>query len=91
MVRGLNKEIGPVWAQTLRKPKSLHEQMALLRDIGHSLENFEVLNKKANDPKLKTQMGTKIRVMTIIEEEVKEEQSVVEDKLVPIPKISKSS
>ena len=30
MVRGLNKEIGPAWAQTPQKPRSLHEQMALL-------------------------------------------------------------
>ena len=45
MVRGLNKGIGLVWAQTPQKPRSLYEQMALLRDIGHSLENFRVLNK----------------------------------------------
>ena len=35
MVRGLNKEIGLAWAQTPQKPRSLHEQMALLRDLGH--------------------------------------------------------
>ena len=57
MVRGLNKEIGLAWAQTPQKPRSLHEQMALLRDIGHSLENFRVLNKQTNDPKPKNQNG----------------------------------
>jgi len=45
LVRGLNKEMGLAWAQTTPKPKSLHEQMSLLRDIGHSLENFRALNK----------------------------------------------
>ena len=55
IVRGLNKEIGLAWAQTLQKPRSLHGQMALLRDIGHSLENFRVLNKQSNDPKPKNQ------------------------------------
>ena len=51
MVRRLNKEIELAWAQTLQKPKALHEQIALLRDIGHSLENFQVLTKQTNDPK----------------------------------------
>ena len=55
MVCGLNKEIGLAWAQSLQKPRSLHEQMALLRDIRHSLENFQVLNKKTNHPKPKNQ------------------------------------
>ena len=31
--------------------------MALLRDIGHSLEYFRVLNKQTNDPKPKNQNG----------------------------------
>ena len=57
MVRGLNKGIGLAWAQTPQKPRSLHEQMGLLRDIGHSLENFRVLNKRTNDPKPKNQNG----------------------------------
>ena len=57
MVRRLNKEIGLVWAQTPQKPRSLHEQMALLMDIGHSLKNFQVLNKQTNDPKPKNQNG----------------------------------
>ena len=55
MVCGLNKETGLAWAQTPQKPKSVHEQMALLRDTGHSLENFGVLNKQTNDPKPKNQ------------------------------------
>ena len=36
---------------------SLHEQMALLRDIGHNLKNFKVLNKTNHDHKPKTQNG----------------------------------
>ena len=55
IVRGLNKEIGLAWAQTPQKPRSLHEQMTLLRHIGHSLENFQVMNKQTNDPKPKNQ------------------------------------
>ena len=31
--------------------------MALLRDIGHTLENFRALNKQTNDPKPKNQNG----------------------------------
>ena len=46
---GLNREVGLAWAQALQKPRSLHEQMALIRDIGHSLENFKTLNKMNND------------------------------------------
>ena len=57
MVRGLNKEIELLWAQTPQKPRSLHKQMALHRDIGHRLENFPVLNKQTNDPKYKKQNG----------------------------------
>ena len=40
LIRGLNKEVGLVWAQIAWKPHSLHEQMALIRDIGHNLENY---------------------------------------------------
>ena len=47
--RGLDKEVGLAWAQTPQKPRSLHEQMALIRDIGHSLENFKTLNKMNHD------------------------------------------
>ena len=50
LIWGLNKEVGLAWAQTPQKPRSLHEQMALLRDIGHNLENFKVLNKTNHDP-----------------------------------------
>ena len=55
LVRGLHKEIGLAWAQTLQQPRSLYEQMALLRDIGHSFEKVWVLNKQTNDPKRKNQ------------------------------------
>ena len=47
--RGLNREVGLAWSQTPQKPRSLHEQMALIRDIGHSLENFKTLNKMNQD------------------------------------------
>ena len=35
--------------------------MALLRDIRHSLENFQVLKKQTNDPKPKNQNGYQIK------------------------------
>ena len=38
LIRGLNKEVGLAWAQTPQKPRSHHEQMALLRDIGNNLK-----------------------------------------------------
>ena len=57
LIRGLNKEVGLAWAQTPQKPKSLHEQMALLRDIGHNLENFKILNKSHQDPKPQNKNG----------------------------------
>ena len=57
MVRGLNKEIALAWAQTPQKARSLHEQIALLSDIGYRLENFGVLNKQTNDLKPKSQNG----------------------------------
>ena len=57
LIRGLNKEDGLTWAQTLQKPKSLHEQIALLRDIGHNLENFKILNKLHQDPKPQNKNG----------------------------------
>ena len=47
--RGLNREVGLMWAQTPQKPHALHEQMALIRDIGHSPKNFRTLNKMNND------------------------------------------
>jgi len=40
LVRELNREVGLAWAQTPNKPCTLYEQMAMLRDIGHNLENF---------------------------------------------------
>ena len=52
--RGLNGEVGLAWAQAPQKPRSLHEQMALIRDIGHSLENFKTLNKMNHDHHLKS-------------------------------------
>jgi hypothetical protein len=45
LIRGLNKELGQAWAQTPQKPRSLHEQMAMLRDIGHNMETFKFLSK----------------------------------------------
>ena len=36
MVRPFNQETGLAWAQTPQKPKSLYEQIAILKDIGHS-------------------------------------------------------
>ena len=57
LIRGLNKEAGLAWAQTPQKPRSLHEQMALVRDIDHNLENFKVLNKTNHDPKPKSPNG----------------------------------
>ena len=57
LIRGLNKEVGLAWAQTPQEPRSLHEPMALLRDIGHNFENFKLLNKTNHDPKPKTQNG----------------------------------
>ena len=47
--RGLNREVGLAWAQTPQKPRALQEQMVLIRDIGHSLENFKTLNQMNND------------------------------------------
>ena len=61
LIRGLNKEVGLAWAQMPQKPRSLHEQMALLKDIGHNVENFKVLNKTNHDPKNKTQNGYQSR------------------------------
>ena len=46
---GLNRKVGLAWAQPLHKPHALHEQMALIRDIGHSLENLKTLNKMNNN------------------------------------------
>ena len=43
LVRGLKREVGLAWAQTPNKPRTLYEQMAMLRDIGHNLENFHHL------------------------------------------------
>ena len=57
MVRGLNEDIGLTRAQTPQKPRAPHEEMALLRDIGHSLDNFRILNKQTDDPKFKNQNG----------------------------------
>jgi len=40
LIRGLNKEVRLAWAQIPNKPEKLNEQIAMLRDIGHNLENF---------------------------------------------------
>jgi len=45
LIWGLNKEVGLAWAQTPNKPEKLNEQMAMLRDIGHNLENFQFRQK----------------------------------------------
>lgn len=36
----LNHELGKQWAQTYPKPTDVREQMALLRDMGHRLEDY---------------------------------------------------
>ena len=56
LVWGLNQEVGLAWAQTPNKPRTLYEQMAMLRDIGHNLENFHYLqgenkHQGSNQPK----------------------------------------
>ena len=45
LIWDLNQEVGLVYAQMLQEPKSLHEQMALLQDIGQKVESFKLLNK----------------------------------------------
>ena len=57
MVRGLNKKIGLAWAQPSQMPRSLHEQIALFRDIGHSPRTFQVLNEQTIGPKPKNNNG----------------------------------
>ena len=59
LIRGLNKEVGLAWAQIPQKPHSLHEQMALIRDIGHNLENYKVLNKTQQAQPQKDNKGNK--------------------------------
>ena len=59
LIRGLNKEVGLAWAQIPQKPRSLHEQMALIRDIGHNLENYKVLNKTHQSQPQKDNKGNK--------------------------------
>ena len=51
---GLNREVGLVWVLTPQKPSALHEQIALIRDNGHSLKNFKTLNNMHNDYHLKS-------------------------------------
>ena len=53
MVCGLNKQIELVWAQTQQKPRSIHKQIPLLKDIRYGFENFWVLNQQTDDPKPK--------------------------------------
>ena len=91
MVRGLNREIGLAWAQTPQKYRSLHEQMALLRDIRHSLENFRVLNKQTNDPKPKNQNGYQNKGNNNNTGGGQRGKSVVKDKFVPIGRIAQLS
>ena len=45
---GLNHELGKQWAQTYPKPKTIGEQIALLRDMGHRLEDFNRTRKGEN-------------------------------------------
>ena len=63
LIRGLNQEVGLAWAQIPQKPCSLHEQMALIRDIGHNLENFKVLNK-THRPITRTRLRDLVRKTT---------------------------
>lgn len=55
MVHRLNKEIGLAWAQTMQKRRSLHEQMALLRDIVNCFKNFQLLKNQTNEAKPQNQ------------------------------------
>ena len=57
LIYGLNNEVRLRWAQTLQKPKSLHEQIVLLYDIRHNHENFKILNNLHQDPKLQNKNG----------------------------------
>ena len=58
--------------------------MALLRDIGHNLENFKILNKSHQHLNYKTRMGFRIEGIIIPIPVVKDERSEVVLKSVPI-------
>ena len=55
MVQGLNKKMGLAWSQIPQKPRPLHEQMAVLRNMRQRVENFLVLNQETNDSEPKNQ------------------------------------
>ena len=38
--RGLNHKLGEDWARVIRKPETVDEQIALLREMGHRMEDY---------------------------------------------------
>ena len=65
IVIGLNKEIELAWTQTLQKPMSLHDQMALLRDISHSLKNSKPSTRLIPILNLSNEASLRIKVVII--------------------------
>lgn len=52
--RGFNREVGLTCAHTPPTPHNLNGQMVLIRDLGHSLNNFKTLNKINHDHHFKS-------------------------------------
>lgn len=46
--QGLNSELAMEWAKVARKPRDLGEQLALLRDMGHAMEDVHRQNPKGH-------------------------------------------
>ena len=38
--RGLNHKLGEDWARVIKKPETVEEQIILLREIGHRMEDY---------------------------------------------------
>lgn len=56
MIRGLNKELGAAWAQVVNKPTGLGQQMALLRDMGHSMEQYKYISSEKGEDQRRPQI-----------------------------------
>jgi hypothetical protein len=52
IIFSLNEEVGKEWAKTTPKPDGINDQIAMLREIGHRLEDwYRIRGKKPQDEK----------------------------------------
>ena len=48
--RGLNHKLGEDWARVIKKPETMEEQIVLLREMGHRMEDYNMTKQEHAKP-----------------------------------------